>query len=85
VPAPDREPRLTEMLARIEAEGSVSYRHFRAARELGRLVRDDLAMLLSEQFAAARPSAAATAPPSPPGAAPAAGGRDVAGRAGAGH
>jgi hypothetical protein len=27
VPAPDREPRLTEMLARIEAEGSVSYRH----------------------------------------------------------
>jgi Domain of unknown function (DUF4062) len=64
-PAPDREPRLTEMLARIEAEGSVSYRHFRTARELGRLVRDDLAMLLSEQFAAARPSAAAMAPPSP--------------------
>ena len=67
VPAPDREPRLTEMLARIEAEGSVSYRHFRTARELGRLVRDDLAMLLSEQFAAARPSAAAAAPPSPRG------------------
>jgi predicted ATPase len=64
-PAPDREPRLTDMLARIEAEGSVSYRHFRTARELGRLVRDDLAMLLSEQFAAARPSAAAMAPPSP--------------------
>src|ERR687897_272253 len=55
-PAPDREPRLAEMLARIEAEGSVSYRHFRTARELGRLVRDDLAMLLSEQFAAAHPS-----------------------------
>lgn len=66
-PAPDREPRLTEMLARIEAEGSVSYRHFRTPRELGRLVRDDLAMLLSEQFAAARPSAAAPAPPSPRG------------------
>ena len=61
-PAPDREPRLAEMLARIEAEGSVSYRHFRTARELGRLVRDDLAMLLSEQFAAARPSAAAPGP-----------------------
>ncbi|HEY6744906.1 MAG TPA: DUF4062 domain-containing protein [Mycobacteriales bacterium] len=67
VPAPDREPRLTEMLARIEADGAVSYRHFRTSRELGRLVRDDLAMLLSEQFAAAHPSAAATAPPRPRG------------------
>ena len=64
-PAPDREPRLTELLARITAEASVSYRHFRTAGELGRLVRDDLAMLLSEQFAVARPSAAA--PPSPRG------------------
>ncbi|HEX6756774.1 MAG TPA: DUF4062 domain-containing protein, partial [Mycobacteriales bacterium] len=64
-PAPDREPRLAEMLARIQAEGSVSYRHFRTARELGRLVRDDLATLLSERFAAARPSAAATEHASP--------------------
>jgi hypothetical protein len=63
VPAPEREPRLTEMLARIEAEGSVSYRHFRTARELGRLVRDDLAMLLSEQFSAGRPSPAGPAGP----------------------
>jgi hypothetical protein len=67
VPAPDREPGLTEMLARIEAEGSVAYRHFRTARELGRLVRDDLATLLSEQFAAAHLPAAAPAPPSPRG------------------
>jgi predicted ATPase len=66
-PAPDREPRLTELLARVEADGSVSYRHFRTARELGRLVRDDLALLLSEQFAAARPSAGAAALPSPRG------------------
>ena len=64
-PAPDREPRLTEMLARVEADGSESYRHFRTPAELGRLVRDDLAMLLSERFAVARPSAAA--PPSRPG------------------
>ena len=83
-PAPDREPRLAEMLARIEAEGSVSYRHFGTARELGRLVRDDLAMLLSEQFAAAHLPAAATAAARPARAASAAGGRDVAGRAGAG-
>jgi predicted ATPase len=67
VPAPDREPRLTELLARVEAEGSVSYRHFRTARELGRLVRDDLATLLSEQFAAAHLPAAAAVPPSPRG------------------
>src|SRR5262245_15036644 len=67
-PAPDREPRLTEMLARIEADGSESYRRFRTPVELGRLVRDDLATLLSERFAAARPPAAA--PPSPQGASP---------------
>ena len=63
-PAPEREPRLAEMLARIEAEGSVSYRHFRTVRELGRLVRDDLATLLSERFAAGQQPAAAAASPS---------------------
>jgi len=61
-PAPDREPRLAEMLSRIEAEGRDSYRHFRTARELGRLVRDDLATLLSERFAAGQPHPAAAAP-----------------------
>ncbi len=54
-PAPDREPRLTEMLGRVRAEAADSYRYFSTARELGRLVRDDLATLLSERFAAARP------------------------------
>src|SRR5580693_6757644 len=54
-PAPDREPRLTALLSRIEAEASDSYRHFRTSAELGRLVRDDLALLLSERFAAAAP------------------------------
>ncbi len=67
-PAPGREPRLAQMLAGIEAEGSESYRHFRTPTELGRLVRDDLAMLLSERFAAAaHPGPAAAAPPSPQG------------------
>ncbi len=51
-PAPDREPRLTELLARIE--GEASYRVFHTPAELGRLVRDDLATLLSERFAVAR-------------------------------
>jgi hypothetical protein len=58
-PAPDREPQLADLLARIKAEASVSYRAFRTPAELGRLVRDDLAMLLSERFSAARPPAAA--------------------------
>ena len=52
-PAPDREPRLADLLARIQEESSASYRHFRTPAELGRLVRDDLAVLLSERFAAA--------------------------------
>jgi predicted ATPase len=56
-PAPDREPRLAELLARIGEEAS--YRRFSTPAELGRLVRDDLAMLLSERFAA-RSAAPAT-------------------------
>src|SRR5262252_1843060 len=52
-PAPSREPRLARLLERIRAQASISYRHFGAAAELGRLVRDDLAALLSERFASA--------------------------------
>jgi predicted ATPase len=60
-PAPDREPRLADLLDRIQAEASASYRHFRTPAELGRLVRDDLAVLLSERFATGgRPAAVAT-------------------------
>ncbi len=57
--APDREPRLADLLARIKEESSASYRYFRTSAELGRLVRDDLAVLLSERFAAAGQAAAA--------------------------
>jgi predicted ATPase len=60
VPAPDRQPRLAGLLSRIRQEAS--YRHFGTPAELARLVRDDLAVLLSERFAAARPVAAGTAP-----------------------
>jgi hypothetical protein len=59
-PAPDREPRLTELLARIEDEGGVSYKHFSDPAELRQLVENDLAVLLSERFAAS--PAARTAP-----------------------
>ncbi len=50
-PAPDREPRLTAMIDQVKSEGTDSYRTFGSSRELGRLVRDDLALLLSERFA----------------------------------
>jgi predicted ATPase len=49
-PAPGREPRLVRLIARIEAEGLGSYRVFNTAAELGELVREDLATLLSERF-----------------------------------
>jgi predicted ATPase len=49
-PAPARDPRLDEMFGRVREEAS--YRRFRTPAELGRLVRDDVAQLLSERFAA---------------------------------
>jgi len=55
-PAPDRDPRLAGLLARIGQQAS--YRTFRTPAELGRLVRDDLAVLLSERFTARSRAAA---------------------------
>ena len=54
-PAPDRDPRLAEMLARIENDGAVCYQQFSSAAELQRLVENDLAVLLSERFEATQP------------------------------
>jgi predicted ATPase len=53
-PAPDREPRLAGLLARIRDESGVSYQHFADPSELQRLVGDDLAVLLSERFEMSR-------------------------------
>ena len=61
-PAPDREPRLDAMLDRIRDEASASYHTFGTPAELARLVGDDLAVLLSEQFAASRRPAAEPSP-----------------------
>ncbi len=60
-PAPGREPRLADLMARIRQEAS--YRTFSTPAELDRLVRDDLAVLLSERFAAASTPSPVTAPP----------------------
>jgi class 3 adenylate cyclase len=58
-PAPGREPRLAALLAGIKLEATEAYRYFRTPAELGRLVGDDLATLVSERFTA---SAQAVAP-----------------------
>jgi predicted ATPase len=55
---PQREPRLDTLLGTIRAEAVVSYRAFQDADELRRLLADDLAVLLTERFAAP-----ASAPP----------------------
>jgi predicted ATPase len=51
-PAPERQSRLTELIAQIQRDDSVSYRPFSTANELRTLVADDLAVLLTERFAA---------------------------------
>ncbi|MCL3819354.1 ATP-binding protein [Aeromicrobium wangtongii] len=62
-PAPDRDPRLSELVKRIEAEAS--HRRFRTPAELGRLVKDDLAHLLSDRFVLGPPAPSGRAVPSP--------------------
>lgn len=49
-PAPDRETELARLLARFENDASASYRKFTQPDELGQLIGDDLAILLSERF-----------------------------------
>jgi predicted ATPase len=50
-PAPDREPRLAQLLADIRDDDHASYRRFATVQELEELVADDLAVLVSERFA----------------------------------
>jgi class 3 adenylate cyclase len=61
-PAPDQEPGLTAMIEGIRSAGAVSYRHFATAKELERLLADDLAVLLSESFAGSTISIGASGP-----------------------
>ena len=48
-PAPDREPRLKELLDRIKLD-NVSYKYFSTAEELRGSIADDLVMMLTEHF-----------------------------------
>ncbi len=58
-PAPDVEPRLTELLGRLQTEDTTSYKPFSDSAELQRLILDDLAILLTERFASTRVTATA--------------------------
>ncbi len=62
-PAPDREPRLGDLLARIKADDTASYKRFATDTELQGLIADDLALLLTERFAAATATHPASARP----------------------
>jgi len=69
-PAPNREPLLSKLLARIQGDDRASYRRFSDADELRSLVADDLAVLLTERFSASaaprvRPFRSAGLPPLP--------------------
>lgn len=68
--APDREPRLTELIARIQAESDSSTTGYDEPGELAERVADDLAVLLTERFAPppapAVPGLAAGWLPTPP-------------------
>ena len=64
-PAPEREERLSAMIGRLQTEATNSYKSFRSTRELGRLVREDLAVLLSERFTAQQAGAGPSASVAP--------------------
>jgi len=51
-PAPNREPGLSKLIARIQRDDRSSYRPFSDPDELRSLVADDLAVLLTEHFSA---------------------------------
>jgi predicted ATPase len=64
-PAPDREPRLTELLEQIRGDDRVSYKRFSTPDELRDLIENDLALLLTERFEASRAVPAAAPTPEP--------------------
>ena len=49
-PAPDMDPRLADMLRRLQGEEGPSYKPFGDVAELHELLLDDLALLLAERF-----------------------------------
>ena len=56
-PAPDREPRLKQMLDDIKSNADISFKYFARVDELPELIENDLAHLLSERFEVLQESA----------------------------
>ena len=48
--APDRDPRLTDLIERFKAQADVSFARFGDADEVARLITNDLVILLTEHF-----------------------------------
>jgi len=46
----DRDKRLTRLLKKIEEEGEISFKDFDTPAELANLIKDDIALILSERF-----------------------------------
>jgi predicted ATPase len=63
-PAPDREPRLKDLLDRIRDDNAASYKYFSTVDELRELIEGDLALMLSEAFEAMITPRTPAAPPS---------------------
>jgi predicted ATPase len=62
-PASEREPGLKNLLNRIRADDHASYKYFERPSELGRLIENDLMVLLSERFEALQSSQESTGSP----------------------
>src|SRR5512139_3883958 len=62
-PAPNREPRLKDLLDQIRSDDRVSYKSFSTADELRDLIENDLAMILTERFESAPTETAAPRAP----------------------
>ena len=61
-PAPERDPRLEDLLDRIRGDDHSSYRGFETPAELAELIVADVATLLADRFDASRAPAAASTP-----------------------
>ncbi|WP_347978039.1 DUF4062 domain-containing protein [Microbacterium sp. ProA8] len=61
-----RDERLTQLIARIQADDTAAYLHFRSAADLEDQVAGDLAMLLAERFDESRAPAASDPEPAMP-------------------
>ena len=64
-PAPNREPRLEALLDRIRDDDCAAYQRFSTPEELGELIENDLALLLTERFERAQQAQMAQAQPTP--------------------